>query len=119
MHRFMLLLGLGAALLAAGACAQRPETPLTQAAARNDVAALRQLLDDGHQADEGGDSWTALIWASRSGSIDAITLPPRFRRRREPGRDPRETTGTRRRCNTRFSSGSLPPSGFFSIAAPT
>lgn len=73
MHRFMLLLGLGAALLAAGACAQRPETPLTQAAVRNDVAALRQLLADGHDANE-RDSWTALIWASRSGSIDAITL---------------------------------------------
>ena len=72
MPRFVLLLGLCAALLAAGACAQRPETPLTQAAVRNDVAALRQLLHDGHQADEGGESWTALIWASRSGSIDAI-----------------------------------------------
>ena len=58
------------ALLAAGACAQRPDTPLTQAAVRNDVAALRQLLDAGHKPDEGGDSWTALIWASRSGSIE-------------------------------------------------
>jgi ankyrin repeat protein len=74
MHRFMLLLGLGAALLAAGACDQGPETPLKEAAARNDVTALHQLLDDGHQADEGGDSWTALIWASRSGSIEAINL---------------------------------------------
>ncbi len=74
MHRFMRLLGLGAALLAAAACDKGPKTPLTQAAARNDVAALRQLLHDGHEADEGGDSWTALIWASRSGSIDAITL---------------------------------------------
>ena len=74
MHRFRLLLGLGAALLAAGACAQRPRTPLTQAAASNDVAALRQLLADGHKADEGGDSWTALIWAARSGSIDAINV---------------------------------------------
>src|SRR5215218_10223610 len=74
MYRFTLRLGLGAALLAAGACAQRPETPLTQAAVRNDVAALRQLLDDGHKADEGGDSWTALIWAARSGSIDPINL---------------------------------------------
>jgi ankyrin repeat protein len=74
MHRFMLLLWLGAALLAASACAQRPETPLTQAAARNDVAALRQLLANGHKADEGGDAWTALIWASRSGSIEAINL---------------------------------------------
>src|SRR5262245_53537800 len=73
MHCFMLRLGLGAALLT-GACAQRPHTPLTQAAVRNDVAALRQLLADGHKADEGGDSWTALIWAARSGSIDAITL---------------------------------------------
>src|SRR5262245_18785190 len=72
--RFTLLIALGAALLAAGACAQRPETPLTQAAARNDVAALGQLLDHGHKADEGGDSWTALIWASRAGSIEAINL---------------------------------------------
>jgi len=74
MHRFMLLLGLGATLLAAGACTQRPETPLAQAAARNDVAALRHLLDQGHIADEGGDSWTPLIWAARSGSIDAINV---------------------------------------------
>ena len=70
----MLLLGLGAALLAEGACAQRPETPLIQAAIHNDVAALRHLLDDGHQADEDGDPWTALIWAARSGSLDAISL---------------------------------------------
>ena len=74
MHRFMILPGLGAALLAAGACAQRPGTPLAQAALRNDVAALRQLLDDGHEADERGDSWTPLIWASRSGSLEAINL---------------------------------------------
>jgi ankyrin repeat protein len=74
MQRFMLVLGLGAALLASGACDRGPDTPLAQAAVRNDVAALRQLLHDGYTADERGDSWTALIWASRSGSIDAITL---------------------------------------------
>lgn len=73
-HRCMLLIGLGAALLAAGACGQHPQTPLTQAAARNDVVALRQLLAEGHKADERDDSWTSLIWASRSGSIDAINL---------------------------------------------
>ena len=73
MQRFRLLLGLGAALLSGG-CDKGPDTPLTQAAVRNDVAALRQLLADGHKADEGGDSWTALIWASRSGSIEAITF---------------------------------------------
>jgi ankyrin repeat protein len=74
MHRFMLPLGLGAALFAAGACAQRPKTPLAEAAVRNDVAAVRQLLDEGHEVDERGDSWTALIWASRSGSIEAMNL---------------------------------------------
>jgi hypothetical protein len=78
------------------------------------VAASR-LLDD-VKADE-GDSWTALIWASRSGSIEAISLLDSGADVNLPGS--RETTGTRRRCNTRFSSGSLPPSGFFLIAAPT
>ena len=74
MLAFVRRLGLGAALLTAGACAQRPESPLAQAAVRNDVAALRQLLDDGHKVDDSVGSWTALIWASRSGSTDAITL---------------------------------------------
>ena len=74
MFRSMLLFGLGVAMLASCACDKGPHTPLTQAAVRNDVAALRQLLDAGHKADEGGDSWTALIWASRSGSIEAINL---------------------------------------------
>jgi ankyrin repeat protein len=72
MRRFMFLFGLGTMLVAA--CAQRPETPLAQAATRNDVAALRHLLDDGHHVDEGGDSWTPLIWAARSGSVDAINV---------------------------------------------
>ena len=62
------------ALLAASACDKGPRTPLTQAAARNDVATLRHLLDAGHAADEGGDAWTALIWAARSGSIEAMTV---------------------------------------------
>ncbi len=74
MFRFMLPLGLAVALPAASGCAHRPETPLAEAAVRNDVAAVRQLLDAGHKADEMSGSWTALIWASRSGSIDAINL---------------------------------------------
>jgi ankyrin repeat protein len=74
MFRFMLLLAFGVAVLASGACDKGPNTPLAQAAAGNDVAALRQLLDAGHKADEAGDSWTPLIWAARSGSIEAITL---------------------------------------------
>jgi len=52
----------------------RRDLDLTQAAARNDVAAIRRLLDEGHRADEGGDAWTALIWAARSGSIDAMKV---------------------------------------------
>jgi ankyrin repeat protein len=68
------MLALVAALLASGACAHGPDTPLSQAAARNDVTALRRLLDQGQQADEAGDSWTALIWAARSGSVDAINV---------------------------------------------
>jgi ankyrin repeat protein len=71
MYRFVLRLGLVAAMLAAAACTPRPETPLTEAAARNDVATLRHLLDDGHTADEAGDPWTPLIWAARSGSVEA------------------------------------------------
>jgi ankyrin repeat protein len=74
MYRFMLRLGLFAAMFAAAACTQRPETPLTDAAARNDVSALRRLLDEGHEADEAGDSWTPLIWAARSGSVEAINV---------------------------------------------
>ena len=46
MHRFMLLIGFGAALLTAGACAQRPETPPTQAAVRNDVSGLPSSIND-------------------------------------------------------------------------
>lgn len=74
MRRFMLLAGLGAALLGAGACVERRLPPLAQAAVRNDVADLGQLLAAGHKADDGSDSWTALIWASRSGSVEAISL---------------------------------------------
>lgn len=74
MQRFMLRAGLCAVLLTPGACGKGPDTPLTQAAARNDVAALRQLLDGGQKPDEAARSWTALIWASRSGATDAIKL---------------------------------------------
>ena len=73
MHRFVLRLGLVVALLAA-ACAQAPHSPLTQAAAHNDGAALRRLLSAGHQADERAGTWTPLIWAARTGSVEAIAV---------------------------------------------
>ena len=72
--RLVLLCAFGAALLATAACDKGPGTPLAQAAAHNDVATLRQLLDHGQNADDSGGSWTALIWAARSGSVDAITV---------------------------------------------
>lgn len=74
MHRFMRRLGISSVLFAALACNGAREKPLAQAAVRNDVTALRQLLQDGHAVDEGGDGWTALIWASRSGSVDAMKV---------------------------------------------
>jgi ankyrin repeat protein len=64
---------LGAALVAAG-CDGGPKTPLNQAAARNDVAAIRQLLADGQKPDGDGKTWPPLIWASRTGSLDAMKL---------------------------------------------
>src|SRR5262252_3059762 len=70
----MLLLGLAAGVLVSGAYRQQPDTALTQAAARNDVATLRRLLGEGHNADESRDSWTPLIWAARSGSVEAIDV---------------------------------------------
>lgn len=73
MHRFVLGLGLVVPLLAA-ACAQEPHSPLTQAAAHNDVAALRRLLRAGHQADERAGTWTPLIWAARTGSVEAVAV---------------------------------------------
>lgn len=74
MSRFLFRFALCGALFVVGACDQRPTTALTRAAAGNDAAALRQLLKDGHNADEGDDSWTPLIWAVRSGSVDAINV---------------------------------------------
>ncbi|HEX8028626.1 MAG TPA: ankyrin repeat domain-containing protein [Vicinamibacterales bacterium] len=73
MQRVPILLALLAALLASAGCDRGPRTPLAQAAVRNDVATVRQLLQSGQKADEdGGDSWAALIWATRAGSIEAM-----------------------------------------------
>ncbi len=73
MNRFMLLVGMGTALIAAGACQDKPDTPLAAAAARNDVEELRRLLAAGHSPDDPGDALTPLIWAARTGAIDAMT----------------------------------------------
>lgn len=38
------------------------------------MAAVQRLLDEGHTVDERGRSWTPLIWASRSGAVEAIAV---------------------------------------------
>jgi ankyrin repeat protein len=74
MRRLVLFLGLGLALAGTAACEEQPATPLTQAAAHNDVAAIRSLLTAGQNVDDAGHDMTALVWASRTGSLDAVRL---------------------------------------------
>jgi ankyrin repeat protein len=71
MRSFMLLIGMGTAIIAAGACGG-PTLPLALVAARNAVATVRQLLSDGHAADEPDGGLTALMWAARAGALDAM-----------------------------------------------
>jgi len=75
MHRFLLFIGMGTALVAGAGCApMSAETPLTAAAARNDADEIRRLLSVGHDPDEAdGGATTALIWAARSGAVEAMT----------------------------------------------
>jgi len=73
MHRFMMILGLGMGVLAASACADGPALPLALVAARNAVATVQQLLGEGHLPDQRDpDGLTALMWAARSGAVDAM-----------------------------------------------
>lgn len=74
MHRFMLFLGMGTALLAAG-CVASPRRPLAAAAAQNAADTVRRLLADGDPADDADESGiTALMWASRSNAVQAMTV---------------------------------------------
>src|SRR5262245_45919904 len=73
MRHFMLIAGIGFLALAGDACGAGPVLPLAVVAARNAVAAVQQWLDDGYAADErDGGGLTALMWAARSGSVDAM-----------------------------------------------
>ena len=74
MHRFMLFVGMGTALIASNACVARALRPLAAAAASNDGTAVRRLLSEGIAADDHDESgWTALMWAARTGAIDAAS----------------------------------------------
>jgi len=63
MHRFMLLLGFGAALLMAGACDEQPsDSPLIHAARTGSLDTIKRLLDSGANVNEPGptgDDWDA------------------------------------------------------------
>lgn len=74
MLRTTLALGFVAALVAGGGCDQGPKNSLAKAAASNDAAAVRELLNSGHKADESDDVWTPLIWATRAGAADAMRV---------------------------------------------
>jgi ankyrin repeat protein len=74
MRRFMLLAAMGAAVIAAAACRPRPDTRLAAAAAGNDAGEVRRLLAAGHVPDDRGDGLTPLIWAARSGAVEAMTV---------------------------------------------
>src|SRR5215813_10888413 len=78
MRRFILLLGLGAALLVAGACdEQRADSPLIQAARTGSLDTITRLLDSGADVNRPGptgDDWEATplqhaILARQSGAV--------------------------------------------------
>ena len=75
MHRFMLHLGVGISMIAASACSAEPALPLAIAAARNATDLVRSLLLQNHNPNEHeANGLTPLMWAARSGSIDAMTI---------------------------------------------
>ena len=78
MHRFFLVLGLGAALLVVAACdEQASEPPLIQAARTGSLETIKRLLDSGADVNRPGptgDDWDATplqhaILARQSGSV--------------------------------------------------
>jgi ankyrin repeat protein len=74
MHRFMLFLGLGTALMAGAACTGPAPTPLGAAAGGNDADTLRRLMAEGHAPDEADEyGITPLMWAARAGALGAMT----------------------------------------------
>jgi ankyrin repeat protein len=73
MHRLVLNLGIGLSLIAASACGAEPTLPLAIVAARNAADLVRTLLLQHHHPDE-RDAYglTPLMWAARSGAVDAM-----------------------------------------------
>ena len=75
MRRFMLLAGMGMALVAADACSAGPPVLLALVAARNAAATVRQLIQEGHAVDgRDGRGATPLMAAARTGAVDAMAV---------------------------------------------
>src|SRR5437667_935812 len=75
MHRFMIFVGMGAALLASAACGATPSRPVAAAAAANAAETLRRLLAQGHAADETDElGITPLMWAARCDALAAMAV---------------------------------------------
>ena len=75
MRHFTLLVGLGMSVIAAEACAARPQRPVASAAVANAADTLRRLLAEGHPVDEvNAGGLTPLMWAARYGAIDTMTI---------------------------------------------
>ena len=93
MHHFMLLLGLGAALLVVGGCHdQPPDSPLIRAARTGSLDTIKLLLDSGADVNlfgPTGDDWDATplqhaILARQSGAVRFLL---------EHGADPNRVAG--------------------------
>jgi ankyrin repeat protein len=93
MHRCILLLGLGAALLVVGACDDQPhDSPLIQAARTGSLDTINRLLDSGADVNlpgPTGDDWDATplqhaILARQSGAVRLLL---------ERGADPNRVAG--------------------------
>ena len=73
MHRFMLMLGIGTSLIAAGGCGGEPTLPLAIAAARNAADRVHSLLAERHDPNERDPrGLTPLMWAAHAGAVEAM-----------------------------------------------
>ena len=75
MRRFMLLVGMGTALIASAACGAAPRRPVAAAAVADAADTVRRLLADGHPPDDAEDDGiTPVMWAARYGAIHAMAV---------------------------------------------
>ena len=109
MPRFALSLGAALGLIASG-CGGAPALPLAIVAARNAADLVHRLLLERHDPNErDANGLTPLMWAARSGAVEAMAAPI----------SRRATTRTDgRRCSMRSMCASPRPSGCFSTGAP-